>query len=165
LNQVFDGNLQAGNPVNLEDMKYKSVGQCVQDEKRYHGSVGLGWFARFAEIIAAVLVFKFKIPPLAFNPKKYFHAMRSHSDYRKFDDMLRMILDCSPSQVIEIEKYLERAKESGELFYGLHESDTALMTCYVNSLDDGKHIHFIDGGSGGYAIAAKQLKAQMREFE
>ena len=24
------------------------------------------------------------------------------------------------------------------------------------------HIHFIDGGDGGYAIAAKQLKGQMK---
>ena len=35
------------------------------------------------------------------------------------------------------------------------------MTCYVNGLEDGQHIHFIDGGDGGYAVAAKQLKQQL----
>jgi hypothetical protein len=34
------------------------------------------------------------------------------------------------------------------------------MTCYVNDLNPGNHIHFIDGGDGGYAMAAKKLKAQ-----
>ena len=37
------------------------------------------------------------------------------------------------------------------------------MTCYVPSFSDGKHVHFIDGGDGGYAIAAKQLKQQMKD--
>ena len=36
------------------------------------------------------------------------------------------------------------------------------MTCFLQKLEDGKHIHFIDGGDGGYAIAAKQLKAQIK---
>ena len=37
------------------------------------------------------------------------------------------------------------------------------MTCVVPSYKDGTHIHFIDGGDGGYAMAAKQLKAQLKE--
>jgi len=35
------------------------------------------------------------------------------------------------------------------------------MTCYFHGPEDGQHIHFIDGGDGGYAMAAKQLKAQL----
>ena len=62
----------------------------------------------------------------------------------------------------EIRSYLESLYQEQEIFYGLFESDTSLMTCYVHSLDDGHHIHFIDGGDGGYAMAAKQLKAQMK---
>jgi hypothetical protein len=27
---------------------------------------------------------------------------------------------------------------------------------------DGQHIHFIDGGNGGYAMAAKELKRQLK---
>jgi hypothetical protein len=29
-------------------------------------------------------------------------------------------------------------------------------------MKDGEHIHFIDGGDGGYAMAAKQMKAQSK---
>ena len=36
------------------------------------------------------------------------------------------------------------------------------MTCVVPSLDNGEHIHFIDGGAGGYTMAAKQLKGQIK---
>ena len=37
-----------------------------------------------------------------------------------------------------------------------------LMTCYVNSVTPGNHIHFVDGDNGGYAIAAKELKSQIK---
>jgi len=40
-------------------------------------------------------------------------------------------------------------------------SQDSLMTCYVDDIHDGNHIHFIDGANGGYAMAAKQMKAQM----
>ena len=89
--------------------------------------------------------------------------METHSDFRKFDDMLRMILDCSAKEVTSINQYLERLYKEGKIFYGTFESDTALMTCFVPSTADGDHIHFIDGGDGGYAMAAKQLKGQMKE--
>jgi hypothetical protein len=31
----------------------------------------------------------------------------------------------------------------------------------VTSIEEGDHIHFIDGGDGGYALASIQLKAQL----
>lgn len=88
--------------------------------------------------------------------------MPQHSDYRKFDDMLHMIVDCTSAQAHDLAIYLKNARKEGLLAYGLHQSDDALMTCYVESVRDGDHIHFIDGGNGGYALAAKQLKAQLK---
>jgi len=43
----------------------------------------------------------------------------------------------------------------------LHESREALMTCFVQKTNQSDHIHFIDGGDGGYALAAVSLKKQM----
>ncbi|MFT6068057.1 MAG: hypothetical protein ACJAT2_002159 [Bacteriovoracaceae bacterium] len=164
LDEIFKGQIEEANPVNTDLADYKSIRECFENEKRYHGSLlSIKLLFRFLEIIAAVLIFKFKIPPLVFNPKKYSAAMRTHSDYRKFDDMLRMIIDCTEDQVKEINTYLETQYKEGKLFYGLHESENSLMTCYVDDLNDGNHIHFIDGGSGGYAMAAKQMKAQIKE--
>jgi tRNA A22 N-methylase len=45
----------------------------------------------------------------------------------------------------------------------MHLSDHAVMTCLVVSPTDGQHVHFVDGGDGGYTQAATQLKAQLAE--
>ena len=39
-------------------------------------------------------------------------------------------------------------------------SKEALMTCLVFDRQN-QHVHFIDGGDGGYALAAKELKKRM----
>ncbi len=163
LDTVYDGKMESANPVNVESMRYRSIGQCLEDERRYHRS---RWSPRYwiraIEIVVAVLIFKFKIPPLFFRPKTYAASMATHSDYRKFDDALRMIIDCSAAQADSIRATLHSMHEAQEIYYGVHESETSLMTCYVNGLSEGEHIHFVDGGGGGYAMAAKQLKRQMK---
>ncbi len=47
----------------------------------------------------------------------------------------------------------------GELKFGLHRSASALMTCLVFNLQQGEHIHFVDGSDGGFTAAATGLKA------
>jgi hypothetical protein len=37
------------------------------------------------------------------------------------------------------------------------------MTCLVTSRADNEHVHFVDGGDGGYTKAATQLKARLKE--
>ena len=87
--------------------------------------------------------------------------MRTHADYRKFDDSLRMVIDISVEQNEALRKYLDSLYKEGLIFYGLHQSDDSLMTCYVDDIQEGNHIHFIDGANGGYAMAAKEMKAQI----
>jgi hypothetical protein len=163
LNDAFGGAIEEANPVNIPQLSYKSVSQMLKDEAKFHRSKwSLGYLFRALEIFGAFLVFKLRVPALYFNTKEYTESMRSHSDYRKFDDALRMIIDCTPEQVASIRQALDQGYEKGELFYGLHESGASLMTCHVDNLKEGNHIHFIDGGDGGYAMAAKQLKGQMK---
>ncbi len=163
MESIFGGDLGAMNPVNLPAMFYKTIRECFRDEKRYHRPLlSPSFFHRLFEIVAAVLVFKFNVPPPQFSSNDYMQSMKVLSDYRKFDDMLRMVIDCSDDQIVELQSFLSHLHVRGEIDYGLHESDTALMTCYVQDIHDGGHIHFIDGGDGGYAMAAKHLKAQMK---
>lgn len=112
------------------------------------------------EIVAAVLVFKWGVKPLLFNPTTYATSLGRHTDFRKFDDTLRMVLDLTVDQIAALRAMLESMRIAGAIRYGLHESSAALMTCYVHGLDEGEHIHFVDGGDGGYAMAAKQMKSQ-----
>ncbi len=91
--------------------------------------------------------------------RRYRVELRSNTDYRRFDDTLRMLLDCSVEQADRIEAALEARAGRGKIIYGLHRSDSALMTCLVFSLEDSQHIHFVDGSDGGFTSAATRMKA------
>lgn len=163
LDQMLESGLDGANPVDRSVMSYKTIRECIRDENRYHSFRGtFSYLKRLGEIVLAVLVFRLGLKPFVIDPDRYSHSMRTHADYRKFDDMLRMVIDCSAEESERIETFLKEMFDRGKIYYGIHSSDTALMTCYVEHLDDGGHIHFVDGGGGGYAIAAVQLKEQMR---
>ena len=96
----------------------------------------------------------------SFDGERYPTELEAHTDFRKFDDALRMVLDLSPEQLDRLDDDLGARHRDGTLAYGIHESDAALMTCLVLN-HDGQHVHFVDGANGGYALAARQLKEQL----
>jgi len=160
---IFNGDLFSANPVHLSTMEYRSVWENVKSEWRSRrGPFSVEFLKRAAGAVMSTLIFKWKVPALGFDAKTYAESMSAHSDFRKFDDILRMVVDCSAEQAAAIRAYLEELRAKGEICFGLHESPAALMTCFVYDVEDGKHIHFIDGGNGGYAMAAKQFKAQLK---
>lgn len=81
----------------------------------------------------------------------------SSIDAEKFDDLLRMVVSTSKEQTLKLKSYLENEFKKGEIIYGLHKSDAALMTCLIFERH-GKHAHFVDSSNGGYAVAAKEFK-------
>ena len=95
-----------------------------------------------------------------FNGRRYKSELVANSDYRKFDEMLRMVVDLNKAEQYRFESKLAAEHRAGRLVYGMHRSPAALVTCLVRSYD-GDHVHFVDGSDGGYALAAKQLKAQL----
>lgn len=114
-------------------------------------------------ILNALGQFSFKtgIRVGGFDGTRYLSEMVANSDARKFDEMLRMVLDSSDTQHRALEKALARRHRKGEIVYGIHTSPQALMTCLVFSLA-GNHVHLVDGADGGYAVAARQMKQQMQ---
>ncbi|QRM33582.1 DUF3095 family protein [Microvirga sp. VF16] len=83
----------------------------------------------------------------------------ANSDYRKYDDGLRLTLDCTREQIDAAEAILIAAKARGEINFGLHRQSHALMTCLVPSGRPESHLHFLDGMGGGYAKAAEMMEA------
>jgi hypothetical protein len=114
------------------------------------------------EVCVALIFFKYKLKVPAFDSEGYKKEIANNTDFRKFDDTLKMVVDCSNQQMADILHYLEELKAKGQVFYGMHTSSEALMTCLVWSPSNNQHVHFIDGSDGGYAMAAIQLKAQMK---
>jgi DUF3095 family protein len=112
-----------------------------------------------ANTLFAYLVMRFGISVGGFVPKTYVKEVVENSDFRKYDDGLRMILDCTVELERALTQRLARAASTGIARYGLHRQDAAMMTCFAPSVTRSDHVHFIDGARGGYASAATALKA------
>jgi DUF3095 family protein len=111
--------------------------------------------------VVLVLVFDRLNRPLGgFDPKLYKSDVSRNSDFRKFDDGLKMTIDVGGEVLKKIESRLENAAKAGVCRYGLHRQNSALMTCIVPSPMTRDHMHFIDGAAGGYAMASSNLKAR-----
>jgi hypothetical protein len=120
-------------------------------------------FKRRARVLAhtlfAYLIMRFGISVGGFVPKTYVQQVVENSDFRKYDDGLRMILDCTSELEGALTQRLAAAASAGIARYGLHRQDAAMMTCFTPSALRSDHVHFIDGARGGYASAATALKA------
>jgi hypothetical protein len=112
-----------------------------------------------ANTLFAYVVMRFGISVGGFVPKTYVQQVVENSDFRKYDDGLRMILDCTAELERALTDRLAQAASSGIARYGLHRQDAAMMTCFTPSALRSDHVHFIDGARGGYASAATALKA------
>lgn len=114
---------------------------------------------QFENLLGWIFI-KFKLNVGGTDWGKYQDVVAAASDYRKFDDMLRMVIAGNAVQREKLTDYLEQKYRSGKLIYGLHVSDRALLTCLVFDRN-GRQVHFVDGADGGYALAAKEMKSRM----
>jgi hypothetical protein len=96
---------------------------------------------------------------MGLNVQNYKADSATNSDFRKFDDGLKMTVDLDAGRLSRIEALLKSAAGAGICRYGLHRQEEALMTCIVTTPFMRDHMHFIDGAAGGYAMAAANLKA------
>ncbi|MGO4572962.1 DUF3095 domain-containing protein [Microvirga sp. 2TAF3] len=124
-----------------------------ENEPRLWAALRLG-----ARRLISFAIFRLGLRVGGFDPARYRHQLVENTDFRKFDDGLRMTLDCTPALADRIEAMLAEAERQGIAHYGLHRQDAALMTCFVPSATRSDHIHFVDGAMGGYAMAARALK-------
>lgn len=113
------------------------------------------WF----ETVVGLVLDKLGIAMRGFDARRYRRTVGRNSDFRKFDDGLRLTVDIEPATADRIEAVLGEAEAAGILRYGTTRQDAALMTCIVPSVTADDHMHFIDGAGGGYAAAAARMKA------
>jgi hypothetical protein len=151
----------AGRPVPAGGPPLRWPPQGIEYEAR--AARGGPLLMRRAVVLALTLwaytVMRLGITVGNFVPKTYVQQVVENSDFRKYDDGLKMILDCTEELERALTERLKVAASAGILRYGLHRQDAAMMTCFVPSVMRSDHVHFIDGARGGYATAATALKA------
>ena len=157
----------------MEALRPGPASQAIGFEALTLKSTGArGWTARLkAALLYALGYFAYRVRLKAgdFDMNTYMASITTNADFRKFDDGLRMTLDCSPAFADELERRLSAAADYAQ--YGTFRQDNALLTCFVpttenigvastTSSDTLRHIHFVDGAGGGYTMAAKAMKTR-----
>jgi hypothetical protein len=161
------GNEEMCHPVNLPQLQLTLNNRALSVEERLF-TAGQTWGQRLKYalrlrlmVVLGYVFMRFGFQVEALNWGDYKTEVRANTDFRKFDDMLRQVLSGTAAQRAELAAYLETLYQQGVLVYGIHASASALITCLINDRG-GEHFHFVDGAEGGYAMAALQLKAQLK---
>ena len=111
------------------------------------------------ETLVMLVVFRLRLPLGRFDPERYRREIITNLiDFSRSGDLLNLVFDCPAERIPLIRRHLEERSLRGELAFGMHVADFAVMTCLVASAAEGRHIHFVDGGDGGYTRAAAELK-------
>ncbi|CCF00302.1 Hypothetical protein SFHH103_05840 (plasmid) [Sinorhizobium fredii HH103] len=163
---LAEGEERGGHPVPQNGPEPRLSMRGIAMESRARASPGkrfLVWPWIALQSVLLFVCFKIGLNIGSFDVTQYKHDLSENSDFRKFDDGLKMTIDVGAGRLTQIEERLKRGAEQGLCRYGLHRQDSALMTCIVPSPMSRDHMHFIDGAAGGYAMAAKNLKATLAE--
>ncbi|WEX75589.1 DUF3095 domain-containing protein [Sinorhizobium numidicum] len=161
---LAEGEQRGGHPVPENGPEPRLSMQGVTAESRALAPRGrrfLTWSWIALQSLVLFLFFRLGLNLGKFDVNRYKHDLAANSDFRKFDDGLKMTIDVSVERLRRIEERLKRAADAGICRYGLHQQESALMTCIVPSPMSRDHMHFIDGAAGGYAMAATNLKATL----
>jgi hypothetical protein len=162
--RITEAEARGGHPVPPEGPQFSLNRRAMRLEAAatQGGGGRLGRFAKIlAEMLFAIYLEKRGRAAGRFDPKNYRSWVAKNSDFRKYDDALRMTIDCSVATADRLEALLRKAEADGIVDFGLHRQDAALMTCIVPSYVSDDHVHFLDGAGGGYALAAQALKDKL----
>ena len=144
-------------PVALSALKMRWPPRGVAFERAFGGEtrkIMMQSFFQYVSTISGITIG-------GYDGQAYAASLPTHSDYRKFADSLRMVIDCSVDEANAIESILSESQQAGIIDFGIHRADAALLTCFVQTTNDAGHVHFVDGSNGGYAMAAQTLKDRL----
>lgn len=153
-----------GHPLPAEGPKIGlSVAGCLSEIRA--APPGLPRVRKSFDVALQLVLMKFltsfNLKAGSFDPKIYREDVSANSDFRKYDDGLKMTVDIDESRLEAIRRELQQAEDAGICQFGVHVQDSALVTCLVPTPLSRDHMHFVDGGAGGYAVAASRIKAAL----
>jgi hypothetical protein len=164
LSHILQGGIAGYAPVSDRTLQFRWPPRGLAQEAR--AVAGRGSFLRSYAWVLVTAALQFWCERRggrigAYDGPRYRGELKAQTDFRKFDGMLRTVLDVTPEQAAQIEEWLEEQYRDRRLVYGLHRDRTALMTCLVFNLEQGEHVHFVDAAGGGFAKAAEGFKARL----
>jgi hypothetical protein len=166
IREILGHPLGSAAPASARSMRFRWPPRGLALEARATAGRG-NYLVRYLSILLESLIQycceRFDRHAGPYNAPVYREELRANTDYRKYDGILRLVLEASREQAGHIERYLEEQCAAGRLVYGVHVAGSALMTCLVFSLEESRHLHFIDGADGGFAMAARGFKARLAE--
>ena len=163
LTTIIGADLRQANPVRPNALQFSWPPKGLSTEaKLTRGSKS--YRRRLLEIyinsFIQWLLERFKLSGGGYDAKAYRDELLQNSDYCRYDDTLRMVLDCTPDQLVDICNLMDSMQSEGDVEAGYFESKQAQITCLLFDLHSSQHLHFVDGENGGLCSASKVLKQQ-----
>lgn len=93
--------------------------------------------------------------------QEYLAELVQLSDIFVLDGRINMVISGKSENRKLLVDFLEEEEGNGNLIFGVHVSEESIISCYVRNRK-ADHIHFVDGGAGGYTKAATMLKRKIR---
>lgn len=164
---VYDETNDAYNPLTIEGL-HMTGGERRKLEARISAKRrrGIGYLLHHLrigfEVLAVRLILTLNLP-LRANGKQMNKVREDNlasSDFRKYDGTLKMVVSGTRAQTDRVEAELEKLHKAGQIYYGIHRSDRSVLTCLLH-YSSTSEVHFVDAADGGYAVASRQLKAQI----
>jgi hypothetical protein len=152
------GSLEKRQPISLPKLKmtttFNKFGNELRAANKHLNPVKL--FRMWFRSVTGYLYFKTE------TGRKYLRSMIEMSDTLVIDGKINTVMSGTEAQRIRLQIALNQMEQQGEIVYGLYVSRESVMSCYVRNMDEG-HVHFVDGGEGGYTKAAGLLKLKLQQ--
>ena len=160
--EITSREIDGGRPVSLALMKLDWPSESIALETVATSQPGPQRLMRRLKTmlwaLTGIVFCKFNMKTRDLDSRVYTGDIVANADFRKFDDGLRMTLDCTAAMADALEARLLAA--GAYAAFGTFRQKEAQMTCFVPTITDRSHVHFVDGAGGGYAMAAQAMKAR-----
>ncbi len=153
-----------GRPITLDNLSLAAPTEIVRLEAVRLEAAAVraprpaAWLAAFGRYAMSTTFLSLRLKAGGVDADRYLGDVVANADFRKFDDGLRMTLDCSSEFADALEARLAGASDYAD--YGTFRQAAAQLTCYTPSVRERGHVHFVDGAGGGYTMAANAMKAR-----
>ena len=166
------GSFEVNYPLTPKSMKLagKTSSWVKQIAVLSQGKPGLFYYLEWMKqwfilgIMKFALTFKVPIQHGVYDLSRVNEMNVESSDTHKIDTGIKTIVSCETQTLNRLVQRLEQLRDQGMLYFGIHRSTAAHITC-IASMSSEDDIHFVDATGGGYALAAKQLKEQKQQTQ